>query len=78
MHVAADALPLSVVSTPPSEENLLKRTLNLKREYLDELTTEELATVAGAYIPTVANLCEQIQPTGQIRCALSLTMCITC
>ena len=56
----------------------MKRTLNLKREYLDELTTEELATVAGAYIPTVANLCEQIQPTGQIRCALSLTMCITC
>ncbi|HWL38506.1 MAG TPA: hypothetical protein VNQ77_20125 [Frankiaceae bacterium] len=54
----------------------MKRTLSLKREALASLTTDELAEVQGAAIPTLLGVCQWTQPSSPINCVTEHTVCL--
>lgn len=45
------------------------RTLVVKKERLSELTTDDLSRVAGAAIPTVANVCHSLLCPSAFGCS---------
>lgn len=53
----------------------MKRTLSLQREALASLTTDELAEVQGAAIPTLLGVCQWTQPSSPINCVTEHTIC---
>ncbi len=53
-----------------------KRTLSLKREPLTALTTDDLAGVHGAAIPTLLGICDWTQESSPVNCVTDFTRCL--
>lgn len=51
----------------------MRRTLKLTRESLTALTTDELAGVHGAAIPTLLGVCQWTQQSSPINCVTEHT-----
>ncbi len=52
------------------------RSLTLKRENVADLTSDELADVQGAAIPTLLGVCQWTQPSSPIKCVTEHTTCL--
>lgn len=56
----------------------MTRTLSLRRESLADLTSDELARVDGAAIPTLLGVCQWTQPTSPVKCITDGLTCAIC
>jgi uncharacterized sodium:solute symporter family permease YidK len=54
----------------------MKRALTLTRECLTDLSTDELAGVQGAAIPTLLGVCQWTQESSPIDCVTEHTVCL--